>query len=157
MAITTAVKASYRLALRAPREADAARIARLLDQFGYPADAANVGSRLARMIANPATYALVAIADRTVIGIGAMHFIDILEGDRPLAALVLLIVDERHREQGVGTALVEALEHEAEARGSFGVSVHSGKQRIGAHAFYERLGYELTGERMRKLFASVSE
>jgi predicted N-acetyltransferase YhbS len=150
----TAVRAPEELALRAPRAADASRIARLLGQFGYPSDAADVGSRLARMVANPATHALVATADRTVLGIGAIHFIDILEGDRPLAALVLLIVDEPHRGRGVGSALVAALEREAEARGSFGVSVHSGKQRVGAHAFYRRLGYELTGERMLKLFPS---
>jgi predicted N-acetyltransferase YhbS len=108
--------------------------------------------RLDRLAANPATYALVAVVDDAVVGVGAVHFIDILEGDRPLAALVLLIVDDARRGHGVGSAIVGELEREARARGSFGISVHSGKQRIGAHAFYQRLGYELTGERMRKLF-----
>jgi predicted N-acetyltransferase YhbS len=150
----TAVRAPRGLALRAPRGGDAPKIACLLDQFGYPANANDITSRLARMIGNPETYARVAIADGTVIGIGAVHFIDILEGDQPLAALVLLIVDEHHRGHGTGTALVQELEREAKARGSFGIAVHSGQQRVGAHAFYRQLGYELTGERMLKLFTS---
>ena len=145
------------VAFRSPREADAPAIAGLLEQFGYPTDPGAIAQRLERLIANPWTYALVADADRAAVGVGAVHFIDVLEGDRPLAALVLLIVDGHHRGQGVGTALVQALEREAEARGSFGISVHSGRARIGAHAFYRQLGYELTGERMLKLFHSPPE
>jgi GNAT superfamily N-acetyltransferase len=131
-------------------------VAELLDQFGYPAVPAAVAVRLGRMAASPATYALVATQGGAVIGIGAVHFLDILEGDRPLAALILLIVDERHRGHGTGTTLVHALEEEAKARASFGISVHSGEQRVGAHSFYRHLGYELTGERMRKLFTSAN-
>jgi predicted N-acetyltransferase YhbS len=151
----TAVRVSQGLALRAPRRRDAAAIARLLDQFGYPARPEDVAARLDRAAANPATHVLVATTGGVVVGIAAVHFLDIFEGDSPLAALILLIVDEQHRGHGTGTALVRALEGEAKARGSFGIAVHSGELRVGAHAFYRHLGYELTGERMRKLFSST--
>jgi predicted N-acetyltransferase YhbS len=154
MALAT-VEAIRGLSLRAPRRGDASQVARLLEQFGYPAHPADVALRLDRMVSNPATYALVATVDRAVIGIAAMQVIDIIESDRPLVVLILLIVDERHRGRGAGTSLVQALELEAKARGSFGISVHSGQQRVGAHAFYRHLGYELTGERMLKIFASA--
>jgi predicted N-acetyltransferase YhbS len=129
-------------------------MAALLGHFGYPVEAEVFARRLSRIGANPATFVLVADDRGSVIGLGAVHFIDILEGDRPLTVLIALAVDDRYHRRGVGRALVQALEAEAAARGSFGVSVHSGKRRIGAHAFYRKLGYELTGERMLKLFAA---
>ena len=144
---------SYRL----PRESDASGIAELLGQFGYPTDPDLFAQRLRRISANPATYVVVADGGGSVIGVGAVHFIEILEGDRPLTVLIALAVDDGHQRQGIGSGLVAALEREAEARGSFGISVHSGKQRIGAHAFYRGLGYELTGERMLKLLPAARE
>jgi predicted N-acetyltransferase YhbS len=142
---------------RGLREDDAPGIARLLGQFGYPTDPEALARRLGRIGADPATHVLVAEEGGMVVGVGAVHFIDILEGDRPLTALIALVVDEGHQRRGIGTALVQALEREAEVRGSFGIAVHSGKQRIGAHAFYRGLGYALTGERMLKLFPAALE
>ena len=126
----------------------------LLGRFGYPVAAEVFARRLSRIGADPATFVRVADDVGSVIGLGAVHFIEILEGDRPLTVLIALAVDDRYHRRGVGRALVQALEAEAAARGSFGISVHSGKHRIGAHAFYRKLGYELTGERMLKLFAA---
>jgi predicted N-acetyltransferase YhbS len=144
------------IVLREPCEADAPAVARLVDQLGYPTYPAEIVRRLDRLAANLATHAVVAVDRGTAIGVGVVHFIDILEGDRPLAALVMLIVDDAHRGRGVGTALIRELEREAEARGSFAISVHSGRHRVGAHAFYRHLGYELTGERIRKLLGPVA-
>jgi len=138
---------TYRLA----REDDAPALAPLLGELGYPATPAELRPRLARLAADPATHVVVAVAGDTPVGIGAIHFIGILEGDRPLAALTLLIVAEAAQGRGVGAGLVGELEREAVARKSFAITVHSGRQRIGAHAFYQRLGFELTGERIRKL------
>ena len=139
------------IVIRNPRGGDAPAVARLVDQLGYSTHPSEITRRLDRFAANPATHALVAVEAETAVGIGVVHFIDILEGDRPLAALIVLIVDEGHRGRGVGAALIRELEREAEARDSFAISVHSGQHRVGAHAFYRRLGYELTGERIRKL------
>jgi GNAT superfamily N-acetyltransferase len=152
---TATTSSSLELTLRAPRKRDAFGVARLLDQFGYPTRPVDVAQRLDRMIANSETYARIGTSDREVTAVGAVHFIDIIEGDRPLAVLILLIVDEHHRGRGMGTALVQALEEEAKARRSFGISVHSGQQRVGAHEFYRHLGYELTGERMLKIFTTA--
>jgi predicted N-acetyltransferase YhbS len=139
------------IVVRKPRDGDAPAVAGLVDQLGYATDPTQITRRLDRFAANPATHALVAVEGETAIGIGVVHFIDILEGDRPLAALIVLIVDSAHRGRGIGAALVRELEREAEARESFAISVHSGQHRVGAHAFYRHLGYELTGERIRKL------
>ena len=145
------------LSFRRPRVGDESGVARLLNQFGYPTDPALLAPRLARVDADPATHVLVAETGGMVIGVGAVHLIDILESDRPLAVLMALAVDEAHQGRGIGTALVRALESEAVARRAFGISVHSGKRRVGAHAFYQSLGYELTGERMLKLFPAAVE
>jgi predicted N-acetyltransferase YhbS len=142
-----------RVLIRAPRADDAPAVALLLGQLGYPAGPTTVARRLERLAADPELWMRVAVSDGAVIGLGAVSFIAVLEGDRSLAALITLIVDECERLRGVGSALVRAIELEARARGSFGIAVLSGQQRIGAHAFYERLDYQLTGERILKLFS----
>lgn len=139
------------IALRRPQEGDATAIAQLINQLGYATSTEEVARRLERFAGNPAACVRVAVDGDIVIGVGALHFIDVLEGDQPLAALIVLVVEHGHRGRGVGTALVRDLEREARARGSFAISVHSGEKRVGAHAFYRQLGYELTGERIRKL------
>jgi GNAT superfamily N-acetyltransferase len=66
------------------------------------------------------------------------------------AQLLVLAVDEKARRGGVGRKLVEAAEEWARERGADVMIVHSGRQRTGAHAFYERVGYEATGVRFKK-------
>src|SRR5258708_29056121 len=99
--------------LREPQAGDETAIARLLGQFGYPTDPEALAVRLARITADSATRMLVADASGAVIGVGAVHFIDILESDSSLAVLIALAVDDAHQGQGGGTSLVRALVGEA--------------------------------------------
>ena len=53
-----------------------------------------------------------------------------------------LVIDERHRGQGVGKLLLEYLIGLARERGCRGMELDSAFHRLGAHAFYEELGFE---------------
>jgi GNAT superfamily N-acetyltransferase len=70
--------------------------------------------------------------------------------DAPRAMLTALVVREDTRGRGVGRALVAAVEHWARERGAGRVVVTTALRRAGAHAFYERLGFEFTGRRYVK-------
>jgi GNAT superfamily N-acetyltransferase len=85
-----------------------------------------------------------------VAGLAQLHVSPALEYDRPAAKLAALVVDESQRGQGVGRALVEAMEAEARVRGCVLLFLTTATRRKDAHAFYERVDLEETGKRFAK-------
>jgi len=76
-----------------------------------------------------------------------------IEYDRPAAKIGALVVDDSHRGEGIGRALVEALEAEARARGCVLLYLTTSARRKDAHEFYRRVGLEETGKRFTKSLA----
>jgi hypothetical protein len=61
-----------------------------------------------------------------------------------------LVTDETQRSTGVGAALLRHLEAQARARGCTSVELESGSHRTGAHRFYFREGFVITGFSFKK-------
>jgi N-acetylglutamate synthase-like GNAT family acetyltransferase len=131
---------------------DAEAIAALLGQLGYPAHAASVKARLERLQI-VGDRVVVAELDGAVIGLAQLHVSPALEYERPAAKLAALVVDATHRGEGVGRALVEAMEAEARARRCELLFLTTAARREDAHEFYRRVGLEETGRRFAKSFA----
>ncbi|MEG0711801.1 MAG: GNAT family N-acetyltransferase, partial [Niameybacter sp.] len=53
-----------------------------------------------------------------------------------------IAVSKQYKRQGVGKALLEAVEEWAKKTGASGVRLVSGETRSGAHTFYRYCGYE---------------
>jgi N-acetylglutamate synthase-like GNAT family acetyltransferase len=136
--------------IRDARFEDSAAIADLLGQLGYPAIGNVVARRLERLVA-AGDRTVVAEIDGRVVGLARLHVSSSLEYDRPAAQLAALVVAEAHRGQGIGRALVEAMEAAARARGCGTFFLTTAEGRADAHAFYERIGLEHTGRRYAKL------
>jgi GNAT superfamily N-acetyltransferase len=134
------------LTVRDAKAADAPAIAGLLAQLGYPTEAAAVEQRLERLQI-VGDRILVADVDGTAVGLGHLQVTPALERDRPAAKIGALVVDDAHRGQGIGRALVQALEDEARLRGCGLLFLTTSERRDDAHAFYERVGLEQTGRR----------
>lgn len=126
---------------------DAAALALLLGELGYPADATQAASRLARVAADPQAVALVARTADRVRGLATVHAHHALNRDEAAVQLTLLVVASDARGSGAGRSLVAAAEDWARQRGATRLVVTTAVHRSGAHVFYERLGYELTGRR----------
>jgi GNAT superfamily N-acetyltransferase len=126
---------------------DAAAIAELVTELGYPTDAAAMRARLEPILADPDRATLVAEVGGGVVGVAGALVDRYYEKDGCFSQLVVLSVDERVRGAGVGRALAGAIEEWSARRGAREVIVHSGLQRDGAHRFYEGCGYERTGYR----------
>ena len=87
------------------------------------------------------------------------------EGDEPLGHAHLALTDppevqdvevlEQHRGRGIGTALVEAAEREAAARGfdRLTITVSTGKPEV--QALYERAGFRDAGLPLRRVTGTV--
>ncbi|GMV31715.1 MAG: hypothetical protein AMXMBFR59_38400 [Rhodanobacteraceae bacterium] len=138
---------SDRLHIRLAAGTDAEALAELLGELGYPADALHVRRRLARFDGDPHAMALVACREGRVRGLATAHAHAALNRDEPAVQLTLLVVSGALRGGGMGHALVAAAESWAERQGARRLVVTTAVHRADAHAFYERLGYILTGRR----------
>jgi GNAT superfamily N-acetyltransferase len=132
--------------IRDAAPADGETIAGLLTQLGYPSEAAAVEARLDRLRI-VGDRVVVAEVDGRVAGLAHLQVSPAIERDRPAAKLGALVVDEAQRGQGIGRALVEAMEAEARLRGCELLFLTTAERRDDAHAFYERVGLERSGRR----------
>jgi GNAT superfamily N-acetyltransferase len=136
--------------IRAAVSADADAIARLLDQLGYPALAADIPARLAQIAEHGRAAVFVAEQDGRPVGLATSHIITPINHPHDVAWLTSLVIDESVRGTGVGRALVSAVEEFARSMGCERLSVTTAEHRAGAQAFYPRLGFEYTGRRYGK-------
>ncbi len=118
----------------------------MLTQLGYPTQPSAVQARLERL-AIVGDRVVVADLDGGAVGLAHLQVAPVIERDRPAAKIGALVVDEAYRGQGVGRALVRAMEDEARARGCELLFVTTAERRDDAHAFYERVGLAQTGRR----------
>lgn len=135
--------------IRVARGSDAAELARLSAQLGYPADAAVMLQRLARLGARTDHAVFVAeggdAKDPSPVLLGWVH---VMYGMRlesgESAELVGLVVDATARRSGVGRQLVQAAEQWSRAAGLERIVVRSNAVRGEAHSFYPALDYVLS-------------
>jgi N-acetylglutamate synthase-like GNAT family acetyltransferase len=120
--------------------ADAARIAELSTQLGYPSTTEQALVRL-RSLPQDGTHA-VYVAENEHGVVGWVHVYEHLPvcHDR-VAEVTGLVVDAGCRGTGVGKRLMEAAENWTRARGLDTVVLRSNVIREPAHKFYENVGY----------------
>jgi GNAT superfamily N-acetyltransferase len=127
--------------IRPVRLEDAAEIAELSGQLGYPVSASEMSDRLSQALGDPNYVISVAEAtDGSLLGwIGAEYRFLLELGEE--VEIVGLVVRQEARRLGVGKALLAAAEEWAQGRGLHSVRVRSNVLRPESHPFYERMGY----------------
>jgi GNAT superfamily N-acetyltransferase len=129
------------ISIRTAAERDAADLARLSGELGYPSDTATIAGRLALVRRSCAGEIYVAV-DRQSTIVGWTHVAPRLNlEEQPFAELAGLIVGNGARGLGVGTLLLRAAEHWAREHGYAKLRVRSNVVRERAHRFYLREGY----------------
>jgi len=143
------------LRFRPAASGDAAPLGRLLEQLGYPTDAAEIPGRIEKLHARPGTMVLVAEDEQgELLGVVTVHLFQSIHSTEPAAWLTSLVVEEQARGQGVGSALVARAEEWAIQHGALRISLTSALHREGAHDFYKTRDYEHTGVRLTKVFVN---
>ena len=128
--------------IRRAKAADAARIAVLSGQLGYPTTTREMSARLRQALKERNGACFVAeTREHGVIGWVHVGVTPLLEVERR-AEVNGLVVDEQVRSQGAGWLLLEAAERWARKARCAAMSVRSNVIRNRAHGFYERHGYE---------------
>jgi GNAT superfamily N-acetyltransferase len=129
------------LVVRKAEPRDATQLAALLTQLGYPSTSNEVSQRLAYWLADLKSVILVAEHGGRLLGCLSLHAIPYLERTGSWARIESLVVDESSRGRGTGRSLIVAAEDAARRWNCLAVEVTSLRTRVGAHAFYARMGY----------------
>jgi len=134
-----ATSASYQI--RTALERDAAQIAHLSHELGYPVAESELLLRLKTLLASTRDLVLVAAGpDLKLLGwIAVAPHLALETGHR--AEITGLVVGAAARRAGVGRALVGAAEAWAAQQGFGVITVRSNVLRVESHPFYQGLGY----------------
>ena len=129
------------ISIRAARDGDAAALAQLSHQLGYPVDAVTMSARHAQVREADVGEVFVA-ADAQGNIVGWTHVVPRLHLEEiPFCELAGLVVADHVRGSGVGALLLHAAEAWAKVRGFARFRVRSNVVRERAHRFYLREGY----------------
>ena len=129
--------------LRRAEARDAADVAHLATQLGYPTDAESMRERLEAAQVSGQRDVIVAERDGRVRGWIEVIIVESVASD-PFAEIHGLIVDETERGGGLGARLVAAAEAWAVQRGMQRMRVRSNVARDRTRKFYEKHGYVVT-------------
>ena len=129
--------------------ADSKSVCDLSGQLGYPMPESTVHERISTVLDQPGHAAFVAEIEGTVVGWIHIYVSHIIESANSYVEIGGLVVDESRRGQGIGKALVKAGEGWTLQNGFNDIRLRSAIKRVEAHAFYERLGYEMVKTQMR--------
>lgn len=143
--------------VRLATPADAAAVASLSSEWGYPCPEGVMRSRLERLIDSAVHLAIIAEVEGAAAG-WATGEVRLSLGSGQRVEITGLVVTEALRRAGVGRLLVEKIEAWALQRGCRELFVRSNAARPEAHPFYERLGYGRTKTQhaYRKVLANAS-
>lgn len=137
--------------IRKIRLSDATELHRLnRDCLGYDVPLSLTQNQLEKLIADPHHHFLVAEVDGRVIGYLHAQLYETLYFE-PLWNLMALAVSADFQRQGIASDLMVACEALARQAKVAGIRVNSGISRGGAHAFYQKMGYEIRPDQKRFL------
>jgi ribosomal-protein-alanine N-acetyltransferase len=124
------------LTLRSYEPRDFAALYRL-DQSCFPAGISYSKTTLRYFLTIPSADCVVALEDGKIAG-----FV-VSEENPPLAHIITLDVEERHRRRGVATALLQKIESNLAARGVRSILLETAITNEAAVAFWQRHGYRI--------------
>lgn len=129
--------------IRPASREDAANIARLSTQLGYPSARNEIEQRLSSLQRDESHAVYVAVTSTGIVA-GWVHVrrSKLVESD-PEAEIGGLVVDEAYRGLGIGQLLMERAEQWTREQGLHSVYLRSNIVRESAHAFYKKLGYHI--------------
>jgi GNAT superfamily N-acetyltransferase len=139
------------LEIRTARPDDAAGVAPLLAELGYPQQVAALPARITQLADSHTDAVLVAELDGRIVGVACLHVtVFFHEPGADRARLTALVVDPACRGSGIGGRLLRAAEAAARRRGCAMLELTSAAHRTAAHRFYEAAGYAVVPHRFSK-------
>ena len=137
--------------IREARRRDAAVVAALLAELGYPCTGDDAAERLRKLGAADKVFLATDGEGGAVLGLAATHLLPMLHTGDLWCRMTALVVTENQRRKGVGAALLAHIEGFATAAGATWLELTCGERRRAAHRFYARNGFSEHPRRYLKL------
>jgi uncharacterized protein YbbK (DUF523 family)/GNAT superfamily N-acetyltransferase len=134
-----------KILIRRARLEDCQELARLAAELGYPCGEEEVRGRIEKYLVSEDRTVIVAELGRALVGWTSVEAIEHFYLE-PFAELSGFVVDERLRGRGIGALIMAEAELWAASRGLKLIRLKTNVVRLGAHRFYEALGFERTKE-----------
>ena len=141
--------------IRALKATDVASIHEInKDALGYDFSPEGTASQLAKLSQDPHHFLLGYEDTASHDLLGYVHA-EVYESlySKPGFNILALAVVPQMQGKGIGKVLLHGLEQEAEKRGYKFIRLNSADHRLGAHAFYEKVGY--TCDKVQKRFIKL--
>jgi len=124
------------------------------EALGYSFSLEETASQLAKLSQDSHHY-LLGFEDSTSHDLLGYVHAEVYESlySKPGFNILALAVLPQMQGKGIGKALLEGLEQEAKKRGYNFIRLNSADHRLGAHAFYEKVGY--TCDKVQKRFIRI--
>ena len=124
------------------------------EALGYSFSLEETSSQLAKLSQDPHHF-LLGFEDPTSHDLLGYVHAEVYESlySKPGLNILALAVLPQTQGQGIGKTLLQGLEHEAKKRGYNFIRLNSADHRLGAHAFYEKVGY--TCDKTQKRFIRI--
>ena len=124
------------------------------EALGYSFSLEETASQLAKLSHDSHHY-LLGFEDSTSHDLLGYVHAEVYESlySKPGFNILALAVLPQTQGKGIGKKLLEGLEQEAEKRGYNFIRLNSADHRLGAHAFYEKVGY--TCDKVQKRFIRI--
>ncbi|MNJ45148.1 putative acetyltransferase [compost metagenome] len=122
----------------------------LMRQLCYPTTPSVLEEHLSMLNKHPQQCSLIAEMDGHVVGATFLKLYQTHDMEKPVTRITAMIVDEEHRNSGIGKRLLHEAEMWSKEHGSSRLYLSYGEHNNSARAFYEHLGYTCTGYRLSK-------
>jgi len=109
---------------------------------GKPVDPNSLRKVYGRALVSDRQVYICAIFDHQVVGFGSLTIKSNLWSEAYVGYVDEMVVDEAHRDRGIGTQILDHLISWARERGCNRIELDSAFHRKDAHAFYERRGFQ---------------
>lgn len=120
---------------------DVTSLSYLVFQLGYSGDDTKTSNRLSKILKQNDHCVYTAEVNEQIVGWIHAFITYRVESDA-FVEIGGLVVDDKHRKQGIGKALVDAVIDWAKEKNMPKVRVRCNIIRDDAHAFYEQIGFE---------------
>ena len=122
------------------------------DEMGYEFPIEQTKEKLIKLLSSSSDKIFVAEAENKVIGYVHTNDYDVIYAPH-MKNIMGIAVAKDYKHNGIGTALLQAVESWGKQTGASGVRLVSGESRTGAHEFYRHCGY--SGEKKQINFKKI--